>query len=138
MAIVDQEFGRDIDMCLEALNVRRWCVVAFSEPVSAVGAYLRLPTVVDVVVMWSEIAALSYRTPRRDGMDPFAPDHVVGSPYHGPSLWVLRWALSREPPGDELEPIFPVPPDFATSPVDREKRRVWLPKPGAANVDGGR
>ncbi|SDD88359.1 hypothetical protein SAMN05216174_12125 [Actinokineospora iranica] len=105
----------DADYWLGEFRRRRWQLhpaEAATEPRAVFAAVLTWPSVHDVVIVWDETTAIAYRTPRGPGLSEFAPTHVVAE-YSGPATWVLRWILTLSPPGNEIPPLRPVPPDFA-------------------------
>ncbi|WP_018680969.1 hypothetical protein [Actinokineospora enzanensis] len=105
-----------LNLYLGQLRQRGWYVGPLGDPHRplALGAALARPTEVDVVMVWSS-QALAYRAPRIDQAGRFDPLRPlwVSAHYRGAVSWVLRWALTLDPPDTSRSVLYAVGPNFA-------------------------
>ncbi|GLZ38367.1 hypothetical protein Acsp05_19910 [Actinokineospora sp. NBRC 105648] len=104
--------AHDLDVCVHALRARRWHIVDGPPLPGAIGAILRWPGVLDVIILRAD-RTVAYRTPRHAKADPFRPAYVTDH-YTGPALWVVRWLLTLEPPGSALRALRCPPVNLVT------------------------
>lgn len=121
-------FGLD-DALDELRRRRQWTMHLFPnsrEPV-LIAAVRSWPQCTDVLLLWSEDNATTYRTPHDPDQDPLAPT-IVTYVYSASAEWTLRVALTLDDPRLGVVPWIPMlAPSACAVPAELYRPRTIRP-----------
>jgi hypothetical protein len=125
------KFGLD-DALDELRRRKQWTMHFFPNPREPVliAAVHRWQHFTDVLLLWSEDKATTYRTPNEQDRDPLAPE-TVSYVYSASAEWTLRVALTLDDPRTGVVPCVPMPtPPACVIPANLYRPRTIRPPMG--------